>query len=302
MPKKNDLESPKPDSGEVDITLAEFLESHPPGSEASVREIAGKDKFVSGGREYHNFLTTDVQLHCPSPKCEGTRSFRLIGDSGSNIWRDDWGNRFLTYGCRNCEESRRVFSIRTRATGGGKGRVYKIGEFPPFGPPLPSRVISLVGPDREMFLQGRRAENQGLGIGAFAYYRRVVENQWKRVVAEIIRVAVQVRAPEAMIANLRKAGEESQFRKAVKMIKEGVPESLKIRGQNPLTLLYAPLSEGLHDEPDEHCLGLASSIRVVLTELAERIGLALKDEAELSEAVTRLLSRKNAQPKGGGAA
>jgi hypothetical protein len=299
MAKKSDVDTTKSDSAEVDITLAEFLESHPPGSEATVREMAGKQKFVSGGRDYYEFLTTDVQLHCPSPKCGGTRSFRLLGDSGSKVWIDDWNNRYLTYGCRNCEESRRVFAIRTRASGGGKGQVYKIGEFPPFGPPLPARVISLVGPDREMFLQGRRAENQGLGIGAFAYYRRVVENQWKRVVAEIIRVAVQVRAPEAMVENLKKAAEETQFRRAVDLIKEGVPESLKIHGQNPLTLLHAPLSEGIHDEPDEHCLVLATSIRVVLTELAERIGLALKDEEELTEAVTRLLNRKNARPKGG---
>jgi hypothetical protein len=36
---------------------------------------------------------------------------------------------------------------------------------------------------------GRRAENQGMGIGAFAYYRRVVENQKNRIIAEIKRVA-----------------------------------------------------------------------------------------------------------------
>jgi len=46
-------------------------------------------------------------------------------------------------------------------------------------------VITLIGPDREIFLRGRRAENQGLGIGAFAYYRRVVENQKGRIITQI---------------------------------------------------------------------------------------------------------------------
>jgi len=33
---------------------------------------------------------------------------------------------------------------------------------------------------------------------------------------------------------------------------------------------------------DEECLEIATSIRVVMAELAERMGQALKDEAELS--------------------
>ena len=45
----------------------------------------------------------------------------------------------------------------------------KFGEFPAFGPPVPPRVLSLIGPDKDLFLKGRRSEIQGLGVGAFAY-------------------------------------------------------------------------------------------------------------------------------------
>jgi len=293
--KTEDIAPEQLNSAEVEITLAEFLESHPPGSEALIVQLAGP-KQMERGQEYYNLLASDIELHCSSPKCGGTRSFRLDANYSYTV-TNEWNNKFLTYVCRNCESTRRTFAIRVCVTDVGRGRASKLGEYPAFGPPVPARVVSLVGPERELFLKGRRSENQGLGIGAFTYYRRVVESQWKRLVGEIIRVAEKVNASEAMIANLKRAASESQFRKAVDMIKEGVPESLKIQGQNPLTLLYGPLSEGIHDEPDEHCLGLASSIRVVLTELAERIGLALKDEAELNEAVTRLLTRKN--PKSG---
>jgi hypothetical protein len=68
----------------------------------------------------------------------------------------------------------------------------------------------------------------------------------------------------------------------------GVPETLKIRGHNPLTLLYRALSAGLHDQNDKECLQLAASVRVVLYELADRVGQALKDERELQEALARL--------------
>ena len=51
---------------------------------------------------------------------------------------------------------------------------------------------------------------------------------------------------------------------------------------NLLALLYTALSEVLHAQTDEHCLTLATSIRVLLTELANSMATALKDEAELN--------------------
>jgi hypothetical protein len=66
---------------------------------------------------------------------------------------------------------------------------------------------------------------------------------------------------------------------------------------NPLSLLHTALSEGLHEQHDDVCLELAASIRLVLTELAERMSQVLKDEAELSGAVNKLLNRKGT-PKG----
>jgi hypothetical protein len=70
-------------------------------------------------------------------------------------------------------------------------------------------------------------------------------------------------------------------------------ESLLINGHNPLTLLHSALSKGLHAKTDEECLELAHDVRIVLTELAERLGQALKDEAELNTAVSRLIKSKS---------
>lgn len=213
MTKSEDIAPEQPNSSEVEISLAEFLESHPPGSEAVLVQLTGPKK-KERGQEYYDLLAPDIQLHCSSPKCGGTRSFRLDANYSYSVFKE-WDNKFLTYVCRNCENTRRTFAIRVCVTDVGRGRASKLGEYPAFGPPVPPRVVSLVGPERELFLKGRRSENQGLGIGAFTYYRRVVESQWKRLIGEIIRVAEKVHAPEAMIANLKKAASESQFRKAV---------------------------------------------------------------------------------------
>src|SRR5438046_8892096 len=86
---------------------------------------------------------------------------------------------------------------------------------------------------------------------------------------------------QTILQLFEKAAKETQFSKAIDDIKTAIPQVLLIDGHNPLTLLHAALSEGLHGATDEDCLETATSIRVVLTELAERITIALKDLKEL---------------------
>lgn len=164
-----------------------------------------------------------------------------------------------------------------------------------YGPPTPARLIKLIGPDRETFLKGRRCENQGLGIGAFIYYRRVVEDQKNRILTEIIKVCEKLKARDDVIRVLNAAVSETQFSRALDIAKDVLPESLLIDGHNPLLLLHGALSDGVHGRSDEECLKVASSVRIVLGELAEKLSNALKDEAELSKALSVLMARKSSQ-------
>ena len=170
---------------------------------------------------------------------------------------------------------------------------YKLGENPPYGPPVPSRLIKLIGPASDMFLKGRNCENQGLGIGAFTYYRRVVENQKNRILGEIVKVFEKIGVPQDKIDTLDQAINETQFSKALKMAKDVMPESLLIDGHSPIFLLHRALSRGVHELSDEECLELASTIRLVLGELSERLSAILKDKAELTEAISTLMHHKS---------
>jgi hypothetical protein len=120
----------------------------------------------------------------------------------------------------------------------------------------------------------------------------VVENQKDRILSEVIRASNKVNASELIISELEAARKETQFHKAMETIKPAVPQALVIDGHNPLMLLHNALSEGLHAQTDEDCLELATSIRVVLTELVERIATVLADHAELKTAVSRLIEVK----------
>jgi hypothetical protein len=270
------------DNNAEPITWSQFLESAPPNRRVSVVDLC-----VPRNVSTWALIKPDLQLYCNADSCNGIRFFAA---DGNPHWVDQSpSDVLLDYMCRNCGKSIKTYAVRVMRDGSGGGLVTKIGEAPAFGPPVPAKLISMIGPDREIFLRGRRAENQGLGIGAFAYYRRVVENQKNRLIEQMKRVAQRLGASDETLVTFDQALKETQFSKAVSDLRGVMPQTLLIDGHNPLTLLHSALSEGIHAKTDEECLQIATSIRVVLGELSERIEMALKDEQELRGAISRLM-------------
>jgi hypothetical protein len=275
-------------------SLKEFFEAVPPGRTVPVANLAQRQVNERGSVSYPMVLPI-LELHCTTDSCNGVRFFQSTDSKYAQ--KKERTEHFVTYRCRNCGHMFKKYAfwalLKDDET---SGELYKFGEWPPFGPPTPARVVSLAGEEKDYYFKGRRAESQGLGIAAFAYYRRVVENQKDKIFDEIIRVSQRLGAQEELLQELNAAKMETQFAKAVGVVKHAIPQSLLINGHNPLSLLHSALSEGLHAQTDTECLELATSIRVVLTDFVERAASALRDEAELNAALTRLLKASGPRP------
>jgi hypothetical protein len=274
------------------LTWRAFLESVAPGTRREIDEL-----FTFGNTDYKTgywaIPPTEIELHCS--KCGGPRIFEPTSNQITvRPDRPKTDDHFVAYRCRNCQQRSKTFAVRIARpeTHLGKGIVLKIGETPSFGPSLPSRLVTLFQDDIKLLSKGRRAENQGMGIGAFAYYRRIVEHQKNRLIGQIQRVAEKTGANATMLKLYEESLQEHQFTRAVEKIKDSIPDTLFINGANPLILLHDALSDGLHNRSDDECLGLAHDIRVVLAELVDRIGLALKSDTELTDAVRNLSDRR----------
>lgn len=103
----------------------------------------------------------------------------------------------------------------------------KFGEYPAFGPRIPSRLLRTFESDKELFFKGRQAENQGLGVGAFAYYRQIVERQFARLLEKMAEAAKSLGASDDL-AILVQASKDNQFTKAVNTVKDHIPEGRAI--------------------------------------------------------------------------
>lgn len=277
------------------IPFTEFLTSVPVLQWRSVQ--ANVQHNPSTGTELE---VPSIQLFCPSPTCLGIRFFdakdlRLYRFDSERV-RDE----YVYYSCRNCAETSKTYAIRMSFDPPNKlTHFMKLGEHPAYGDPRPNLVKDVLDDEIEFFERGYRSETAGLGIGAFAYYRRFVESHKNKIIAEIRNVAVAQGAKQDVIETLDKAAKMNSFENAVKTVKDAMPDSLRHSGgHNPLTLLHDALSAGLHNEDDEQCLELAKDIRLLLTDLAERTTQALKNNSELGQAVNRLLKKATARASG----
>lgn len=282
------MEEKKPEIEEIvkQKTFEEFLLETPPG----LQEIIKISKYdtPSGNRRIPAFNIQPITLVCENDKCEGNREFdpnthSIYPSSGNN-------NIFVTYTCRNCRKYQKTYSLKFEFSNNNTIRIEKYGEIPDFGEPTPTKLLNLLGSDIKMFLQGRKSENKGLGIGAFSYYRRIVENMKDKLFDEIIKVVKMnpTSSTQKKIEILEKEKLNFQFSTAIGKIKVTIPDSLLIHGENPLLLLHNALSKGMHAKTDEDNLSISRNIRIVLSGFAQRLSDLLKENAELKESVKKL--------------
>jgi hypothetical protein len=234
-----------------------------------------------------------LHLHCDHQKCGGVRRHEL--QHFEDLRAGGVSFIFLRYKCTNCETNLKIFGIRAEGSTRSPGFCTKIYQEPPFGEPIPKRLFEVIGEsNREFFLQARRAIARGLGIGAYGYYRRIVENTKFDLIGSILKVARAVNSSSQQIELLQKAESERQFSKAIELLRDAaaIPPVLLIDGHNPLLLLHDLLSEGIHELDDTECLLRAREAEVILCEIADRMQMALTERKNVKEALASIMNRK----------
>ncbi len=264
----------------------EFLESTPAYVEGQFKHLIAD--LAPVGPPRWGFPCPRIQLHCEVD--DGVRWFNCGVQS---VGCPEYVTEFLKYSCRDCGRWAKTFALILSPDLASNPKVLtavKLGEYPPFGSHLAKRLQDMLSKDDlELYRKGLRTEREGHGIGAAAYFRRVVDNQWKALVKKLRDAADKLGTPAEKLKIFQEALEQPQFSTAVEMLKDAIPAKLLILdGRNPLTLLYRPLSVQIHELSDEECLQQAADIRVVLNETFDNISRVLRDDETLKAAVTRL--------------
>jgi hypothetical protein len=238
------------------------------------------------------------QLRCPT--CKDERTFRLSTvDNEAHLVRyvssrggaAEWmpqglrqGIRQFGYECSKCGAMIYFFVVLAGNT------MKKVGQLPPWEAQILKIVATFLGePLAELYGRGIRSESQGYGIGAFAYYRRVVEQIVDRLFDSIAENIDEAREFSAALDAARK---ERVADKKIAIVKDMLPETLRPDGLNPLDVLHGCLSGGLHNETEEECLDSAANVRVTLEYLIRQLATRREGRKAFSDAQRKLLAKR----------
>jgi hypothetical protein len=244
--------------------LAGFLESAPVLSHAAV---CIECEYI-GAR--YDLLVPDVHLFCNSPQCGSVRAFVPDAARWTLPDRSTYAElKFLRYTCRECQKSPKLYAVRIRFSNEslGEAAFTKIGEEPPNIGPTPRALRELLGEAWVHYLKGVRSELAGLELGAFAYYRRVVERIWPTLLERLIKLS-QYDGSLDQLRQLQDAREQKNINRAMEAARDALPSALYVQGRNPLEGLSEAYGDRTREYPSAECTARADGIRRALIELA----------------------------------
>lgn len=181
--------------------------------------------------------------------------------------------------CQSCGE-RINFFIRSSSDkswdeGADGITVYieKIGQYPSYAPLLNKTLQKyLTEEDQENYKRALICKSTGYGIGAYAYLRRVIENEIKKIIKDISGLEFDgVDKVKEAFATYEK---DHQMGKLIEVLDQNLPITFKDLGNNPVKLLYDQLSGGIHLFTDEVCLKKAENIDILINFVIEKINEA----------------------------
>jgi hypothetical protein len=263
------------------MTFVQFLENSPLYKWTKVE----LDQEIMHGR----FALPYFSAHCG--RCKVVRSFSNDGRSWGGLSLTDYVIKGKTLAaicfCLHCHQFWRGFLLQFNEDG---NRVMKAGQYPHWDLSVDRRLGKMLGNHEGIFKKGFICETQGLGIGAYAYYRRIVEGIIDALLESIEEVIEGVEKDRYMKA-LEQIRTTRQTDEKIKLVKDLLPSSLKPEGYNPLGVLHHALSEGIHELSEDECLIRASSIRTVLIFLVDKVQHSKDSTQEFTEAMRKLLEK-----------
>lgn len=193
--------------------------------------------------------------------------------------------------CSHCDEHERYFFV---AVDSDLKWLMKVGQHPSWEIKTDPNIEKLLGNHSGYYKKGLVCESQGYGIGAFGYYRRIVEE----VIAELLDEISGLMSGEELTrfsSALEKARATTVAQEKIDLVKDLLPGILRPDGMNPLSALHSSLSEGLHAKSDEVCLEQAAIVRQILVFLVNQVAASKEASKSFTDSMRKLLEKKAAK-------
>jgi hypothetical protein len=280
------------------MPLNQFLEQYPLYRKLDLEKegVAVSSVFINSSPPIHmecRLCKTDRTFNPEEPKVIRTTDIWKTRHAGGGYRTTETTTIFLTFICAACRKFERTFTVYHNHE---EKTLEKIGQNPSWTISIDQELAKALGPLETTYRKGLICESQSFGIGAYSYYRRIIEIKIDSLLTDISKLLDDEKKGEYNAA-LEQVRKETQAAKKIELVKELLPGSLRPQNLNPLDILYGALSEGIHSMSDEECLELAGEIKHVMSYLIQRIGAINKETASFTSGMRKILEKRRPSAK-----
>ena len=219
-----------------------------------------------------------MKMQCTSQYCKQETIWEVSDREDVYFKRDEIHHR--AYTCRNCR-SNIVNYWFTWEEHKDDNEFMKVGQWPPLAiEPTPALADSLGKEESELYKKALINANFSYGIGALAYFRRVIENKVNNLIDLIADAARNAQFELEQVARIEEVKTNRHLDTRIEFAAKILSTHLRPGGHNPLDKLYAVASAGLHGESDEECLRIFEEARFVFEYLFKNLTLTNEDARE----------------------
>jgi hypothetical protein len=249
--------------------------------------------FLNSSSEVEHELLFPSVISMQWPKCVHRQPWEL--KSGSV----DLGNMYqlnlprfheVCFACKACE-CRQHLWLRIKAGKTG-GSILKTGQYPPLAvdpPPLVSAGMDKT--DLRLYRQALICRNSNFGIAAVAYLRRIVENRTNFLI-DLIAARIESEDPNsAALAKVDEIKKDRRFSEKINCAAELLPNSVRIGGQNPISLLHDLTSEALHGLSDEESVDVFDRCQLAFEHVIKRLKADQDEDQQFKDAMKKLMEK-----------
>ena len=220
----------------------------------------------------------EIDAYCEI--CEQLRPFqdpKLRGSSFSPSALKS-GTSYFEFCCVSCGKSRREYLVE-QVIDDQNIRLQKYGELPRSRLGRNRVLQKFLKDDLDNYEKAVVCLSHEYGVAAFAYFRRIVENNINRLLDFVHEDAQSSGSDKPTIDAIAELRKEAPMSEKIKVANLALPNHLKPDGLNPLGRLYQTLSEGVHGLSEEECLAKAKATSECLTYLVSELAYRKKHRA-----------------------
>jgi hypothetical protein len=228
-------------------------------------------------------LPARITMYCDHPTCRKEQQW----ETGEATHYFSNKIRSRTYTCRNCGENYIDYLFIWDEQQQCGSEFVKVGQFPPLAIEPSSELSKALGAENaELYKKALINANYNHGLGAIAYFRRVLENK-VNLILDLIAEALRLEQVEVEAKELEKIKNSHRVEDKIEFASRILPKNLKPGGHNPLDKLYAVASAGLHGESDDACLTIFNDARFVFEYLFKNLTVSNEEAREYVQKLSK---------------